>query len=213
MARRKKKKGYFIAFEGGEGSGKSTQMKTLARWLRGQRFPVLITQEPGGTPIGIRIRNLLLNPQFKKLTPRAELFLYAADRAQHMTEKVTPALKVGKVILSDRHADSTNVYQGICRKLGLTWTQEVNRFATAGLTPDLVFILDVPVGVGLRRARKRHQLDRMEREKLAFHNQVRKGFLKLAQKSPRRYVVIDANRSRSVIQGEIRQVVAKRLGI
>ncbi|NBX83284.1 dTMP kinase [bacterium] len=134
------KRGFFISFEGGEGGGKSTQIKRLKAVFKRNRIPFLVTLEPGGTPIGRKIRELLLNPKNKRLSIRAELYLYEADRAQHVDEVIEPALNAGKVVITDRYADSSSVYQGVCRGLGVPWTETLNDFATQGLYPDLVIV-------------------------------------------------------------------------
>jgi len=216
--------GLFITFEGGEGAGKSTQMKRLEKALRKRRVPLKRTLEPGGTGIGRSMRELLLNPKFRQLSPRAELLLYEADRAQHVHEVIRPALLEGKLVLCDRYADSSTVYQGMCRKLGEAWTIRLSDFATAGLWPDLVLLLDIPETAGLERVRRRLQvdpkllgkrrvvkLDRLEREKMDFHRKVRQGFLKLARRYPRRFHVIDAQKSEEDIAAEILQTVLARL--
>ena len=219
-----KKPGFFITFEGGEGCGKSTQVKRLIRWLKEKQVPYLFTLEPGGTQIGEEIRHLLLDPSNKHLSDRAELLLYEADRAQHVEELVQPALNEGKVVVCDRFFDSSTVYQGICRKLGESWVSQVNRFATGGLSPDLTFLLDLPVSVGRERVKKRIQddvgltgvgrrvkLDRIEREDASFHRAVRNGFLKLAKKSPSRFKVINAAADIDAIEAEIQKILKPRL--
>lgn len=218
------RRGLFITFEGGEGAGKSTQIRLLVKWLKNQKVPVLLTLEPGGTLIGRRIRDLVLNPIYKNLSKRSELFLYEADRAQHVEEVLEPALKAGRVVVSDRYADSATVYQGMCRGLGVEWTEKLNHFATGGLMPDLAFVLDIPEKEGLARVRNRVKsdphlkgkrrvvkMDRLEREKMAFHSKVRRGFLKLAKKYPRRIQVLDARQSPEAVQLEIRKKILKRL--
>lgn len=213
MATRKDHKGFLITFEGGEGTGKTTQIKALASWLADQGFRVEVTRQPGGTPIGTGIRRLLLDPKIGHVSPRAELLLYEADRAQHVDTFILPALRAGKVILSDRFDDSSTVYQGICRKLGRRWTQKLNSFATGGLSPDLVILLDLPVNVGQRRVKRRGTLDRIEREKAAFHNQVRRGFLSLARQFPKRIKVMDGTQTKEEIAHQIQRLVAKRFRI
>lgn len=207
---RAKPRGKLIVFEGGEGAGKSTQIRALATWLKRKGHAVAITRQPGGSRLGTGIRRLLLHGG--KVDPRAELLLYEADRAQHVQDVVRPWIAQGKIVLSDRYADSSTVYQGICRGLGEKWTEELNQFATGGLSPDLVFVLDLPAAVGLKRSSSRGKLDRMEREKRAFHEKVRRGFLKLARRHPRRFRVIDAGEDRSVIATRIQAEVTKCLG-
>jgi len=209
----KRKRGFFIVFEGGEGTGKSTQMALLVRWLKQQRVSVLVTLEPGGTKIGSQIRKILLNHHFDHLSSRAELFLYQADRAQHVDEVIVPALKAGKIVISDRFSDSSLVYQGMCRGLGVEWTGQLNQFATGGLLPDLVIILDVAEKIAFRRLQKRKTLDRLEREKKAFHRKVRRGFLELARKYPKRFAVVDTAFDRLAVFNEVKQIVSERVGL
>lgn len=217
------KRGFFISFEGGEGGGKSTQIKRLKAIFKRNRIPFLITLEPGGTPIGRKIRELLLNPKNKRLSTRAELYLYEADRAQHVDEVIEPALKAGKVVITDRYADSSSVYQGVCRGLGVAWTETLNDFATQGLYPDLVIVLDVPETVGLARVRDRLKsdpglqgkrrvvkMDRLEREKQSFHRKVRNGFIQLSKKHPRRIALVDATQSPDAVAAEILGHIQKR---
>lgn len=209
--RRKKKRGFFIAFEGGEGSGKSSQISSLSRYLRKAHLPVVVSCEPGGTRIGRGIRRLLLSPRFKEMNPRTELLLYQADRAQHVEQVILPALQGGKIVISDRHADSSTVYQGICRKMGMRRTAWLNDCATNKLHPDLVILLDVPVEVGLRRIRGRRGLDRLEQETRNFHQKVRRGFLTLARKRGKRYAIIDGTQSMAEVSHSIRTVVERKL--
>jgi len=202
--------GFFIAFEGGEGGGKTTQMRLLAARLRRDGHRVILTREPGGTSLGRRLRRLLLNGG--GVAERAELFLYEADRAQHVAERVRPALGEGTVVLTDRHADSSTVYQGMCRGLGTAVVLRLNHFATGGLRPDLVIVLDVPPDVGLGRVRSRGRgPDRMEREKREFHSKVRRGFLALARKRPGSTAVLDGRRPKGELADEISALVLRRL--
>ena len=177
--------------------------------------------------MGRHIRETLLNPRWKVgiYSSRAELLLYAADRAQHVEEVIRPAMGQGKVVLCDRYEDSTNVYQGIARKLGLKWTQQVNDFATGRLHPNLVVLLDIPTHIGLGRVRSRVRRnqdltrkgrlvkkDRLERESLEFHERVRKGFLRLAKQHPRRYAIVDATRTVEEVAEQIEKAVFQRMG-
>ncbi|MFM8315030.1 MAG: dTMP kinase [Deltaproteobacteria bacterium] len=207
---RLKHKGFFISFEGGEGAGKSTQIRHLVEFFKSHKIPVELTLEPGGTKIGQKIRELLLDPKHTALSHRAELLLYLADRAQHVEELIVPALKAGKVVITDRYADSSNVYQGLCRKLGLKSTIQLNQYATQGLYPDIAIVLDLPVSAAFARMRQR-TLDRMEREKATFHQKVRKGFLLLSQKYPKRIQVVNAHRSEEEVRLEIQDLVTRRI--
>ncbi len=202
--------GFFISFEGGEGAGKSTQIRHLVKYFTHHKIPVVLTLEPGGTAIGSKIRELLLDPKHTELKPRAELLLYLADRAQHVEEFILPALKAGKVVITDRYADSSNVYQGICRGLGLEWAMALNDYATQGLYPDLAIVLDLPVKLGFSRMKQR-VLDRMEREKHSFHNKVRRGFLHLSQKYPKRIQVVNAAQTEDEVRAEIQKWVIDRI--
>ncbi|NBX67344.1 MAG: dTMP kinase [Proteobacteria bacterium] len=202
--------GFFISFEGGEGAGKSTQIRHLTKYFHDHKIPVVLTLEPGGTEIGSKIRELLLDPRNTSLSSRAELLLYLADRAQHVTDCILPALKAGKVVITDRYADSSNVYQGICRGLGLKETMALNDYATYGLYPDLAIVLDLPVKLGFARMKQR-VLDRMELEKSSFHNKVRRGFLQLSRKYPKRIQVINAAQTEDQVRVEIQDLVRNRI--
>jgi dTMP kinase len=199
--------GFFITFEGIEGSGKSTQVRTLGQHLEIRGYRVLTTREPGGCPIADAIRAILLDPANRGLRPRAELLLYAAARAQHVEQVIRPALAAGTVVLCDRFADATTAYQGGGRKLDSGLVAQLNTIATASLTPDLTLLLDCPVELGLPRARQRNQQDflhdeeRFELEELDFHQRVRTAYLALAA-CETRFRVIDAT-------GPVDQVAAR----
>jgi dTMP kinase len=180
--------GRLIAFEGVEGSGKSTQLELLRRALEGRGREVVVTREPGGTPAGERVRALLLDPGVE-LHARAEALLFAAARAELVERVIRPALERGAVVLSDRFLDSSLAYQGGARGLGRGPVEEVNRFATGGLLPDLVVLLDLDPAEGLRR--RRGALDRIEAQDLAFHRRVRDAFLELAAADAKRFTVVD----------------------
>lgn len=203
-------KGLLITFEGIEGSGKSTQLERLAGYLREQGRIVLITREPGGTHLGGLIRNILLNPELVEMDDKTELLLYLAERAQHVTEVIKPALADGQIVLCDRFSDSTLAYQGYGRGLPLKRIIDIDSWATGDLTPNLTIFLDVGAREGLKRATKR-KADRIERERLEFHQGVRKGYLKLAEKFAGRYAVIDASKSLELIHAEIIKAVEKIL--
>lgn len=204
-------KGFLISFEGGEGVGKSTQMKRLVAALKAHGLPVVVSLQPGGTRIGKQLRDLVLSPRWGWVSPRTELLLYEADRAQHVDEVLRPALDAGKIVVCDRFADSSTVYQGMCRALGVGWTEKLNAFATDGLSPDLTILLDVPVEVGFARVHARSARDRVEQESLAFHRKVRKGFLGLARRHPRRFVVLDGTRTEDDLAEEILARVTRKL--
>jgi len=182
--------GLFITFEGGEGCGKSTQSRLLLKKLKQQNIPVVLTHEPGGTALGDEIREALKRRRDSFISPQAELFLFAASRAQLVAELIRPALEDGKVVICDRFTYSTLVYQGYGRGLGLTAIEMVNNMATGNLNPDLIILLDISPEQGL--ARKRSLKDRFELEDLSFHRRVREGYLKMAA-GPNRWLVIDAS--------------------
>lgn len=199
----RKAKGIFISFEGGEGVGKTTQIARLAKEFELSGRKVLVTREPGGTAIANRIRSLLLDPDLKGLVPLAELFLYQASRAQHVEELIKPALAAGRIVICDRYTDSSFVYQGVARGLPAKMVKELNRQATGGLQPTVTFVLDLNPQIGLARIGKRGILDRIEKETLAFHLAVRKGFQRLVKQEPRRCINIDASQSRDQIHERI----------
>ena len=190
----------FVTFEGIEGSGKSTALRGLAATLVAQGRGVVQTQEPGGCALGTTLRAVLLDARTQNLSERAELYLFLADRAQHVHEVVRPALEAGNVVLCDRFCDSTFAYQGYGRGLDLAMLRQLNEQATGGLVPDLTLLFDLPVETGLARARSRNAAcgkaqneGRFEAEKLAFHQRVREGFLALAAAEPQRFRIIDAS--------------------
>ena len=201
----KMKPGVFITFEGIEGCGKSTQAKRLGKTLDRMGIVHVMTLEPGGTAIGRHVRRLLLDSKNKALTPLSELMLYAADRAQHVEEIINPALRAGKWVLCDRFSDATVVYQGAARGQDMRLIRLLNSVVTQGIQPHLTFLLDCPVEVGLRRALGRNMKgqDRFEREALSFHRKVRNGYLDLARKNKKRFVILDASASRKGIEAEI----------
>ncbi len=200
----------FITFEGGEGGGKSVQARALYRRLSKLNIPVLLTHEPGGTPFGKRIGRWLKWAQNTDISPLTELMLFNASRAQLVTEVIKPALKSGKVVISDRFDDSTTVYQGYGRGLDLTMVKTVNKAATGGLTPDLTVLLDAPVETCFARKGK-DKRDRFEQEAMAFHQKVREGYLKLAKDEPQRWLVVDASQSKAKIAEIIWQRVSQML--
>jgi len=200
----------FITFEGGEGSGKSGQAKGLYRRLTKLAIPAILTHEPGGTPFGNKLGRWLKWSQGTALSPLVELMLFNASRAQLVTEVIKPNLKSGKVVISDRYADSTTAYQGYGRGLDLEMVRATNNAATQGLKPDLTILLDISAEDGLARKRAKRQ-DRFEREELAFHHRVRKGYLKMAADEPERWLVVDASQSKEKIAEIIWQRVSQLL--
>jgi dTMP kinase len=206
-----------VAFEGGEGAGKTTQVSALAGDLRARGLDVVVTQEPGGTPLGVELRRLLLEPTAEQApSARAEALLFAADRAQHVETVVRPALARGAVVLTARYADSSTAYQGAGRGLGVEAVAALNRFATDDLVPDLTVLLDLDPAEGLRRAAAAGGTggapDRVEAEPLAMHEQVRAALLELAAAAPHRYVVVDASAPVGVVHVQVLAAVLSRLG-
>lgn len=200
-------KGLFITFEGVEGCGKSTQMKLLHEHLTYRGRTVVVTREPGGTPIAESIRALLLDPENAALGPTAELLLYEAARAQHVHEKIRPAIRERKIVLCDRFADSTTAYQGAGRGLKPEILDELHRIATDGIWPDHTFLIDLDPEQGLERVRARGRSDRIEGEALEFHHRVRQGYLELARREPRRVTILDGGSDVDAIQTQIRACV------
>jgi dTMP kinase len=191
-------KGCFITFEGGEGSGKTTLIHSLKKELEGRGYSVLLTREPGGTKLGEEIRVLLLHKNKEALfSSRAELFLFLASRAQHVEEVILPALKQGKIVLCDRFSDSSIIYQGHARGLGIEKISELCLFATQDLQPDLTFYLDVDPKLGFERVKSR-KYDRIESEDFSFHEKIRKGYLLLAEKQKRIHVLDAQKDSKNV---------------
>ena len=206
----------FITFEGTEGCGKSTQIDLLAQWLQKNKRVYLLSREPGATTIGRQIRSLLLNRESTDIVALTELLLYAADRAQHCEQIIKPALKEQKIVLCDRFYDSTTAYQEGGRQLSKTLVMEINQLATQGLKPDLTFLLDLPVERGLERARKRaaqeqDTQDRFEREKIDFHERVRKKYHEIASDEPKRVILIDASKDIQSIHQKIIEVFVTKL--
>lgn len=206
----------FIAFEGPEGSGKTTQITLLADWLRARGLTVLTTREPGGTAIGDRVRSILLDHAANEMSPEAEVLLFAAARAQHVSEVIRPHLAGGGVVLCDRFSDSTLAYQGYGHRLSLDKLAAITAFATGGLRPDLVACLDIDVQSGLRRKQQHArddsgQWNRMEAKTLVFHERVRAGYLAMAAADPARWLVVDASRPVAEVQELLRGRVAKLL--
>ena len=198
--------GVLIAFEGGEGSGKSTQINRLAEALRAENIDVVVTREPGATPLGQSIRQLLLHTD-TAIAPRAEALLFAADRADHVARVIKPALDLGEVVLTDRFVDSSLAYQGAGRDLTMDEVRRVSRWATAGVSADLTVLLDIPAVDGLARAKGRSAADRLEQESIEFHERVRAAYRSLAESAPRRYLVLDARESPDVLAIQVRAAV------
>ncbi len=200
----------FISFEGIEGCGKTTQVELLAEFLSKLGIPYLVTREPGGTQLGKLIRQILLDPAHSEMEPLTELFLYAADRAQHIAQVIRPTLKASRWLICDRFGDATTVYQGYGRDQDLAFIQQLNEMATQGLWPNLSLLLDCPVEIGLDRARQRimetdveGREDRFEQQGIAFHQKVREGYLELAAQNPERFRVLDGTLAQEQLHQEI----------
>jgi dTMP kinase len=208
----------FITFEGIEGSGKTTQIKRLVAALQAKGYDCVLTREPGATKIGEKIRAILLDANHTAMLPITELLLYEADRAQHVSEVIEPALAANNVVVSDRFSDATTVYQGYARGYDLKVIEQMHRMVLGQLKPDLTIVLDLPVELGLQRAWKRIRNqngslseDRFEREELVFHEKVRQGYLTLAGLEPERFRVIDASGEPEMVHKDVVEVVLSSL--
>ncbi len=202
------KRGLFITFEGPEGSGKSTQLRRLATRLRAEGHSVLETSEPGGTPIGIQIRRVLLDAKNLEMRPTTELLLMFASRAQNVDETILPALSRGEIVLSDRFTDSSLVYQGSARGLGSDVVYEVDRIACRGLVPDLTIVVDIETELGLERAhgrnRKTQEVEtRIDEQAIGFHRKVRDAYLQLASDEPNRVKLVDGSRTEEIVEQDV----------
>ncbi|MBO5578084.1 MAG: dTMP kinase [Bacilli bacterium] len=203
----------FITLEGPEGSGKTTAVEAAVKALQEKGYEIVRTREPGGTPIAEQIRNVILDKANTSMDPRTEALLYAASRRQHLVEKVWPALKEGKIVICDRYLDSSLAYQGGARGLGVDEVLNVNLFATENTWPDLTLLFDIKPEVGLARiaSNASREVNRLDLEKLEFHNKVRDTFLALAKKYPDRYVIIDASQSRDEVAKATLEAIMNRL--
>jgi dTMP kinase len=206
-------RGRFITFEGGEGAGKSTQIRRLAETLQARGVDVLLTREPGGSPGAEALREILLSGAAKGYGPVAETILLAAARDDHLEVTIRPALEVGRWVLCDRFTDSTRAYQGVLGDVDPALIRAIERVVVAGTRPDLTIVLDIPAAEGLRRARQRGgAADRFESEGLAYHERLRQAFLTIAAHEPQRCVVVDAARDEDTIARDIAGLVRQRLG-
>jgi len=204
----------FITFEGPEGSGKSTQIRLLAEFLRARGLSVEVVREPGGTPIGDQVRHVLHDTANTAMSPEAEVLLYSASRAQLVSQRIRPSLAAGRIVLCDRYADSTMAYQGYGRGLDLGMLAALTEIATGGLKPDLTLLLDLDVSAGLSRRRVRgEEMNRLDLEAVAFHERVREGYRLLANADPERWVRIQADRPVDVVATDIREAVLARLPV
>ena len=205
-------RGIFITMEGPDGAGKTTQIERLKEYLTEKGYDVLLTREPGGTVISEAIRRLLLDPEHKEMKPSTELLLYAAARAQLVGEVIGPAVEAGKAVISDRFVDSSVVYQGIARGLGVETVYAVNRPAIGEYMPDVTFLLDLPAEVGIARKKNQAELDRMEQESIDFHKKVAEGYRTLAARDPERILTVDAtlpiDTICDMIKGKVNELLA-----
>ena len=199
-------RGVLIAFEGIEGSGKTTQAKLIYESLKQRQVPCIFSREPGGTEIGDQIRNILLDTKNNRMQAKTELLLYLANRCQHTYEKIMPEIKKGTVVITDRFSDSSLAYQGKARDLSFKVVSRLNKFATFGLKPDLVILIDVPVELGLERTRQK-TMDRLEKEEIEFHQKVREGYLQLAKKAAKRIKIFDGTKPIDKLQEEISKLI------
>ena len=207
--------GKFITFEGGEGSGKSTIAQYVVEELVKLGYPAVFTREPGGIPAAEEIRKVLLNPEFKLNIPEAEALLFAASRIIHIKKKVLPALKEGKIVVSDRYIHSSYAYQGYARGLGEEWITQINKYAIEQAMPTITIYLNVPPEVGLARVSKNQnskKIDRLDSESLSFHNKVREAYLKMAQKEKDKFIIIDATKPEEEVKKEALKVILDKLG-
>ena len=203
----------FITLEGPEGSGKTTAVEAAVKKLQEMGYEIVRTREPGGTPIAEQIRNVILDKNNTAMDGRTEALLYAASRRQHLVEKVWPALKEGKIVICDRYLDSSLAYQGGARGLGVENILNVNLFATENTWPDLTLLFDIKPEIGLARinANANREVNRLDLEKIDFHNKVRQTFLDLAARFPERFVIIDASQSREEVAKATMDAILSRL--
>lgn len=203
----------FITFEGGEGSGKTTAIKAVTKLLQKDGHKVVLTREPGGPRISEDIRNVILDKANTKMDKRTEALLFAASRRQHLVETVWPNLKKGNIVICDRYLDSSLAYQGGAGKLGIDNVLKVNLFATEGTWPDITFLFDIDPKLGLKRISKNkgREVNRLDLERISYHNEVRKNFLALAKRYPKRIVIIDASKAPEEVIKNVYRVIKKRL--
>jgi dTMP kinase len=202
-------RGVLIAFEGIEGSGKSTQAKLLFSFLKEKSLKCILSYEPGGTKIGDRIRDILLDVENKNMHRKTELLLYLASRAQHVYEKIMPELQKGTIIITDRFSLSSMAYQGMGREFSFKVVSRLNKFAVGNVKPDLTILVDVPVSVGLNRTEQRsgENIDRLEKEKTEFHQRIRDGYLNLAKRAPKKILVFNGTKPENALFEEIKEKV------
>jgi len=206
-------KGIFITLEGIEGCGKSTQAVLLAKALKRAGYRVKLTREPGGTPLGNAVRQILLNSTKLNILPLSELLLYLVSRYQHVEEVLRRKIEEKCIVISDRFSDSSLAYQGYGRGLGGTFVKELDMIVTRGLKPDLTFILDCPTEIGMKRVLSKRKPDRIEKEKITFHERVRKGYIKIAKQNNKRTIIIDATKNKNEIAKKILSIVISRFNL
>ncbi len=207
------KKGLFIAFEGGEGAGKSTVLDKIYNWMKDENIPCIKTREPGGIKISEQIRSVILDNNNTEMDERTEALLYAAARRQHLVEKIIPALNEGKVVLCDRFIDSSLAYQGYARGIGMDEILEINKFAIGEYMPNLSIFFDLAPSEGLKRINidNNREVNRLDNEKLDFHNKVREGYYKILEKDKDRIVKIDASKSIDKVYEDVKYIIRQWL--
>lgn len=212
MADNKKPKIQFITFEGGEGSGKTTVIEKIKKDLEELNFTVLKTREPGGSKISEQIRDVILNVENTNMDYMTEALLYAASRRQHLEEIIRPAIKAGKVVICDRYIDSSLAYQGYARGLGVDEVYNLNLVATNGFLPEVTIFIDLDPEVGLERIKNnQREVDRLDLEKINFHEKVREGYLMLASKFPNRFIVVNGNQTREQVYEDVKKIIMARV--
>jgi dTMP kinase len=207
------KRGVFISLEGIEGTGKTTQARLLSERLIEEGYEVILTQEPGGTVIGNSIREILLHVDHREMSYMTELLLYNADRAQHLNEKILPAVNEGKIVITDRFADSTIAYQGYGRGIDIELLKSIDLIVTGGIRPDLTILFDLDVETGLKRNKGINKVDRLELEDIEFHKKVREGYLEIAEAETGRIKTVDASLPLEIVAQKVWEIVRWRLGI
>lgn len=204
-------KGLFITIEGTDGAGKSTQIELLTEYLSKKGRDVLVTREPGGTPIGEKIREIILDTENSEMSDITEAMLYAASRAQHVNEKIKPALLEGKIVICDRFVDSSIAYQSSARGISRELIEDINKYAVCGITPDITLYFDITPEEGIKRKKNMHKLDRIEKEKEDFHKRVYDGYQNLLKLYPERIKRVDASQSISYVHKQVIEYINKIL--
>lgn len=204
-------RGLFISIEGADGSGKSTQIELLKKYLNENKYDIVLTREPGGTNISEAIRNIILDKQYMEMSDTTEALLYAASRAQHVEQFIKPSLEQGNIVICDRFVDSSVIYQGCARGLGIETIEEINKYATKGIEPDITILLDIQPEQGIKRKENQKELDRLELQKFQFHKKVCDGYKELAKKHPHRIKKIDASKSIDEIHKKIINIVNEKI--